>query len=204
LLHEHNRDWKIADLSEVAGVAPSYAHKICQTLEQQAFMCSEGAGPRTIRRLTEPGRLLDEWADHQSLQAYSVQRFYLWTPKNSLTTETVTEAFQTQNIPSALTAVSAAIRRAPFVSNETSTTLLAPTGVEIEIAAVMEKIGASHVDEGENVLVLSTDRPSPFMFKQRVDGLWLASDLQIYLDLYAWPQRGKEQAEHLRRQRLNY
>jgi len=40
-------------------------------------------------------------------------------------------------------------------------------------------------------------RVSAFFGKRRLGGLWVASDVQLYLDLYDYPVRGREQAEHL-------
>jgi hypothetical protein len=51
---------------------------------------------------------------------------------------------------------------------------------------------------------LTTRKRSPLMFQRRIDGVQVVSDIQLYLDLFAWPQRGKEQAQHLRAQRLQF
>ena len=37
---------------------------------------------------------------------------------------------------------------------------------------------------------------------QKINGLWMVSDLQLYLDLYNYPIRGPEQAEFLYEMRL--
>jgi len=37
---------------------------------------------------------------------------------------------------------------------------------------------------------------------QEVEDLWVVSDIQLYLDLYGYPVRGREQAEHLYGKRL--
>ncbi len=45
---------------------------------------------------------------------------------------------------------------------------------------------------------------SPLLFRQRVHDAWVASDVQLYRDLWAWPRRGREQAAHLRAERLTF
>ncbi|MFH1654449.1 MAG: hypothetical protein ABIE74_10425 [Pseudomonadota bacterium] len=35
---------------------------------------------------------------------------------------------------------------------------------------------------------------------QTVDGIKIVNNIQLYLDLYKYPARGREQAEHLREQ----
>jgi len=59
------------------------------------------------------------------------------------------------------------------------------------------------VDQGENVAFLFPYyKHSAFYDKQKFKGLWLASDIQLYLDLYNYPIRGLEQAEHLYEKRF--
>jgi len=38
---------------------------------------------------------------------------------------------------------------------------------------------------------------SAFYGKLKIQGLWVVSDIQLYLDLYKYPLRGVEQAEDL-------
>ena len=51
---------------------------------------------------------------------------------------------------------------------------------------------------------LVTRERSPLLFRRRIGECWVASDVQLYLDLFSWPARGKEQARHLRAERLPY
>jgi hypothetical protein len=61
----------------------------------------------------------------------------------------------------------------------------------------------SEAGEGANLIfLLPYYRHSVFYGKQRIRKLWVVSDLQLYLDLYSYPSRGLEQAEHLYEKRL--
>lgn len=56
---------------------------------------------------------------------------------------------------------------------------------------------------GANIIfLLSHYENSVFHDKQKVRGLWVVSDIQLYIDLYNYPLRGLEQAEHLFEKRL--
>jgi predicted transcriptional regulator len=202
LLIDHERDWKVKDLADRANVAPSYAHQILKALEPDGFVETSDSGPRTYRRLTQPGRLLDDWAGQHSLSQYEAAKYYLWMPKGADSATIIADAFESSGSEHALTAASGALRRAPFVWQESVVTLLVRAGTDF--SQTMSALKASSVDDGENVLILATGQESPLMYRQRVDGLWLASDIQLYLDLYAWPQRGREQAAHLRSERLGF
>ena len=58
-------------------------------------------------------------------------------------------------------------------------------------------------DQGANlVLMRPYYKHSVFYDSQEVEGLRVVSDIQLYLDLYGYPVRGREQAEHLYDKRL--
>jgi hypothetical protein len=57
--------------------------------------------------------------------------------------------------------------------------------------------------QGANlVLMLPYYKHSVFYDRQIIDGLAVVSDIQLYLDLYGYPVRGREQAENLFDKRL--
>jgi len=65
------------------------------------------------------------------------------------------------------------------------------------------QLNLKSVDQGANViLVLPYYRHSVFYNKQKVNKLKVVSDIQLYLDLYHYPLRGLEQAEHLYEKRI--
>jgi hypothetical protein len=52
--------------------------------------------------------------------------------------------------------------------------------------------------EGANlILVQPYYRSSALFHAQKIDRWWVASDIQLYLDLNRYPLRGREQAENL-------
>jgi hypothetical protein len=58
-------------------------------------------------------------------------------------------------------------------------------------------------DQGANLVVmLPFYKHSVFYDCREVEGLRVVSDIQLYLDLYGYPVRGREQAEHLYDKRL--
>lgn len=67
----------------------------------------------------------------------------------------------------------------------------------------IKKLELKLVNQGENIAFLFPYyKNSVFYGKQKVNGLWVVSDIQLYLDLYSYPIRGLEQAEHLFEKRL--
>jgi hypothetical protein len=62
----------------------------------------------------------------------------------------------------------------------------------------IEQLKLKPVERGANVILLYPYyKHSAFYGKRKIQGLWVVSDIQLYLDLYKYPLRGLEQAEHL-------
>ncbi|MDP2222604.1 MAG: hypothetical protein Q8K34_20795, partial [Hydrogenophaga sp.] len=58
--------------------------------------------------------------------------------------------------------------------------------------------------EGANLAVIETKSAGELLFRERQEGLWLASPIQIYLDLLRGEGRSKEMAEHFRKERIGF
>lgn len=73
------------------------------------------------------------------------------------------------------------------------------------INRLVEKLKLREAEEGANIVfLLPYYKHSVFYGKQRIRNVWVVSDLQLYLDLYNYPIRGLEQAEHLYEKRLRH
>ena len=72
-----------------------------------------------------------------------------------------------------------------------------------DIEYFKKQLGLSSADQGANlVIMLPYYKNSVFFGKQNVNNICVVSDLQLYIDLYEYPIRGREQAEHLFDKRL--
>ena len=74
----------------------------------------------------------------------------------------------------------------------------------MDARGLAEATGMTSVDDGANILLLQAKNGTPSLYRQNAGNLALASDIQLYLDLHASSGRGKEQAEHLRRERISF
>jgi hypothetical protein len=80
------------------------------------------------------------------------------------------------------------------------TRLLPSAGTDAAIA----ELDARVVNEGANLSVIEAKSEGELLFRQKDGGVWLASPIQIYLDLLRGEGRAKEMAEHLRRERIGF
>jgi DNA-binding transcriptional regulator YhcF (GntR family) len=200
LLHSRERTWHVTDLAEEAGVAPGTALRVCEKLEKMLIVEREGRGPSCVRHLTRPAALLDIWAQNHRLDQYEIRHYYRRMPDADTLTRTIGSAVEAQGGTYAATLSAGAMHRAPFLSELGQTSILVPADMDLDQLALDARL--EPVDQGYNVLLLATRNRGPLMYRQREGDLWVANDVQIYIDLYASPGRGRQQADHLRRERI--
>lgn len=201
LLLDPERSWQVRDVAERADVSDGLAHRVLVRLEREGVVATEGAGPRRVRRVTNPTALLDLWAEETTERADRVLGFTLApTPKRLITR--LGTGLDRAGIDHAITGSAAASLVAPF------TTAVPVVDVWVGAAAgadeLMAACGAEAVTEGHNIAFLQATDDMPLAFRQRTHGLCLANRFRIYADLRHDPRRGREQAEHLRREVIGF
>ena len=191
-------------LAEQAGVSPGTASVVLRHLEQHEWVQTRGRGPTKQRRVADAGRLLDAWArSNESARPFSVRDYYVPVVLEPSLALELDRAFETHGVDYALTGESAAQRYAPFLSNVSRIhCLVAPRDDHID--AVLRDLDARRVDQGANLSVTRAPFPGAIASRERLDGVWLASPVIVYLDLLRTGGRGREMARHLRRERLGY
>jgi hypothetical protein len=70
--------------------------------------------------------------------------------------------------------------------------------------AAIGELGARVVNEGANLAIIEAKSPGDMLFRERVGGIWLASPVQVYLDLLRGKGLSKEMAEYLRKERIGF
>ncbi len=201
-LLEPGRRWHVQELAEIAEVSPSTVHEVFTFLETQLWVEKAGSGPSTVRTLTKPGALLDAWAGEHSLKEYKTRRFYRWAQSRGKLKSDVLKLLHDNQIEYALTLASGAEYVAPYATSVDNLHILVPEATDL--AELADKGGLKPVESGENITFLVSKERAPLMFKQHIEEVDIATNIQIYLDLWAWPRRGKEQAEHLRNTKIDY
>ena len=69
---------------------------------------------------------------------------------------------------------------------------------------LFESAGAEPVADGQNVIFLQAKDDTPLAFREQANGLWVANRFRLYSDLRRDPRRGREQADHLRREVIGF
>ncbi|WP_233237847.1 type IV toxin-antitoxin system AbiEi family antitoxin [Bordetella sp. LUAb4] len=203
LLMDHKEWFGVVAMANRAQVAASTVSDVLAGLERFDWLESRGKGPGKERLLREPGALLDEWARQISIErAPAVHRYYVPGHNAGALADRLDEVCKAYQISYALSSEAAAQRYAPFLSNVSQVRTRLLPGNDTDDA--LTELGARNVHEGANLVVIDTKSAGELLFRQQIDGVWLASPIQVYLDLLRGEGRAKEMAEHLRRERIGY
>ena len=203
LLHKPRQWLSVKGLAEEAMVSPATASETLAALERFDWVINRGQGPAKERSLNEPGALLDAWARQiASGKPLSVRRYFVPSGDAESILQRVAQACETHGAQYAITAEAAAQRYAPFLSSvsQVKCRLLANRVSESAIGG----LNARAVSEGSNLAIIDSKSAGEFLFRERVGEAWLASPVQVYLDLLRGEGRSKEMAEHLRKERIGF
>jgi Transcriptional regulator, AbiEi antitoxin, Type IV TA system len=170
--------------------------RMAGSLEEFGYL-SRTKGKLRIRSQRE---ILDDWVSAYDLKKNDLNRFFYMAAN----VEAILERLRNLRIPPD-------IRYA--LSVQAGASLVAPHAVFKEVHVYVKdsrgleffkrQMDLKDSAQGANfVLMLPYYKHSVFYDHRMIDGLSVVSDIQLYLDLYGYPMRGREQAEYLYDKRL--
>ena len=203
VLNRHG-DWLgVHELAELAQVSPATASTVLMELEKFDWVASQGQGPGKKRQLLQPGALLDAWEQQLAVMRPPVlRRYFVPSVRAGELLERFAEACASNNAEYAITHETAGQLYAPFLTSvsQVHCLLLANPAA----TAVLDSLAAHIVDQGANLTVSDAKSTGEMLFREKVDDVWLASPVQVYLDLMRGEGRAKDLAKHLRRERIGF
>ena len=199
-----NREWfGVKDIAEEAWVSPATASQVLTELEKFEWVVSRGQGPGKKRHLQEPGALLDAWVKQQTvMRPLPLRRYFVPSARAEGLVEKFAEACAECTAEYAITHEAAGQRHAPFLStvSQVRCRLLEQPAAD----RVLDALDAREVDQGANLAVIGVTSPGELLFRESVNGVWLASKVQVYLDLMRSEGRARELAKHLRQEGIGF
>lgn len=201
----HAGDWfGVHELAKLAKVSPATTSETLSALEQFEWLDARGKGPSKERKLASPGAVLDEWTNRvlASSRRLKPKLFYIPRNKPNEIIERLSGFCENRKLDYVITGEAAAQIYSPFLTDVSRATCRLHPGSEAD--ALYAELDARHVQEGANFYVIETRGDGEFLFKERIQGHWLASPVQVYLDLLQSAGRGKDMAEHLRHERIGF
>jgi hypothetical protein len=196
LLRDPSLSWKVRGLAKEAGVSVGHASNVRASLLDREWAAKSKKGVS----LTEPNALLDEWRD--SYEPPIGEVLHLYTVLHGSQFEDAMKVFFEQSSlthSAALASFSAAQWLAPY--GRTGTHYVYTEQAQLDSLRLALK--AEPASKGTNLTIIVLDDPG--LLRDTVQptiGIVCTSPVQTYLDLAAAGERGREAAEHLRKQRL--
>ena len=201
MLLDTDRHWHVAELAKRAGVAAALAHRVLSRLENEGVVTPYGAGPAKTRQLTDPAALLDLWAEEHQDRPFRRPAFLLSTSNDRLIDE-ICDGLERTGTEYALTGTAAVARIAPLLTNVPVVEVWLNATADPD--AVCESLQAQPVESGPNLVILQERNDAPLAFRTRQQDKWIANVFRLYVDVRRDPQRGREQADHLRREVIGF
>ncbi len=196
LLLEPNNEWTIKSLSEKTQVSLGYTHRVIERLTDDLFI-ERNENYRLMFK--DKSRLLDTWRESYSFENNSIKSFYTFEKNKDILFKKIDEQANSIESQYALTLHSGASFVAPFV-RYTDIHMY----VESKIDQWVKKLDLRPVESGANIYLILPYDKGVFQGLQTINGKKIVSNIQLYLDLYNYPKRGREQADFLREQKIKF
>ena len=199
-----NREWfGVKELANQARVSPATASQVLMELEKFDWVVSRGQGPGKERHLQQPGALLDAWVNYLAvMRPLALRRYFMPSARAEGLVEKFAEVCAASEAEYAITHEAAGQRYAPFLSTVSQVRCRLLDGPAADRA--LGALDARFVDQGANLAVIEVKSPGELLFRESVNGIWLAGAVQVYLDLMRSEGRAREMAKHLRQERIGF
>jgi hypothetical protein len=197
LLVEPARAWRLEELARAAEVSLGHAHNVVKRLEELAWVARD---ENARISLGKPADLLESWCESYTYRTNEISSY--------VAPARVTRAFMSEIARVA----TAAGRRYAFTLNA-GVSLVAPSlrvpavhcYLEGDPSPITAALGLRATAEADGAVhVLAPYDPGVFYGALEKGGLKVVCLPQLYADLLHHERRGREQAEHLRREAMGY
>jgi Uncharacterized protein conserved in bacteria (DUF2186). len=192
LLVSYPKTWSMRDLAKESGAGLGHTSRVSKTLIKQRIALRASA--RSELKVMAPTDLLQRWASYSNFVANTT--FLEYYSQEDDIGKFLNGFKDKENVHYALTGLAGALLVEPFVR---------PTNIHIYInnefnaTKLAHNLGLMPIEDNGNVKFAIANSDGIFYGAQEINGIWIVSDIQLYVDLYNYPARGREAAEVLYR-----
>jgi hypothetical protein len=187
LLTDPQKAWRVQALAVEATVSLGQVSNVKRLLEEREWIKGSEEG----LLLKEPGNLLAEWTTNYNARKTVPGNYYTLKGLAEIEAD-LAQTCDREAIPYALTGFSGAARYAPAVRYQR-----AMAYVRRDMERVAEQLSLKRVDSGANVTLYAPSDEGVLYGASPIDGICIASPVQVYLDLVGVKGRGEEAARVL-------
>jgi hypothetical protein len=194
MLKDPERRWVVRDFTGPEGVSLGMSQEVLKVMERKGYVERVKKGPNSYTFLTNKEKLISDWLKEYHFNLNTIDSCYS-ANKNILNKfKKVLKENQY-----ALTLHTGANLITSFVRTEDIFIYINSKDWKKDILDIRQKLDLKELFRGGNIhLIHPFYKNSVFFNTQKIKGYTVVSNLQLYLDLYNFQPRGREQAEYLR------
>lgn len=182
------------NISKEVGVSLGQLSKVNKKMDEFGLWLEQTKGVKVI----DKGKLLDLWRENYRFERNKGLTFYSILHVPQIEKE-LGEFCRINKILYALTLFSGANRLAPFTRYNLATSYFSG-----DVDQLKRDLDLKEVPTGANLQILVPYDEGVYYKAEEVDSARVANPIQIYLDLYNYAGRGREQAEFLREKIIKF
>ena len=188
--------WGVRELAQSVNLNPGFVSRMARELEKRNYVVRLNSK----LKLRDPKGILEDWVHEYDYKKNREFNFFYLGKSSDEIIDKVRDVDISERVQYAFGLHAGANLVSPYaVYNEVHIYVRSRDNIDF----FEKRLKLKEAQQGANVIfLLPYYKQSVFYGKRKIRGLWVVSDIQLYLDLYNYPLRGLEQAEHLYEKRL--
>jgi hypothetical protein len=197
LLCNPKKAWFVKDLSTEADISLGQASLVKKKLFEEELIEELKVDEQKKFKLVKPEKLLNEWAKNYSYNKNIIKNYYSLDDTKTIESS-IANYCNEKKIKYAFTLTSGASLVAPFLRYNRVFVYLVDN-----MEVIAKDLNFKEVSSGSNILILKPYDEKVFYNIQIINDLKVVCDIQLYLDLINYKERGEEAAKFLYEQRIS-
>lgn len=197
MLAEPDKKWVARDFGKGIGVGRARAAAVLSILRKKGFVGGIRSGRLAYSTLQNKKKLLEEWLKFYSFELNKPHLYY--SPHGDILPR-LKDFFETKKLPAgyALTLHTGANLMTNYVNTQAVYCYLRSEKFREMSLDLRQTLDLKELKKGGNFYLIEPYYKNGVFFNcQRIKGCNVVSDIQLYLDLYNFPQRGRDHAQYL-------
>jgi len=196
LLYNPKKEWFVKYLAKEANISIGQTSLIKKKLLENELIEELQADEKVKFRLLNPEKLLNEWAKNYDYKNNDINNYYSLEDTKTIEKK-ISDYCSSKKIIYAFTLTSGASMITPFLRY--NRVFFYYSG---NIEQISKELGFKEVVTGPNISILKPYDEGIYYGLQKINGAKIVSDIQLYLDLITYKERGEEAAKFLLEQRI--
>ena len=191
LLYDKQQLWGIRELANSIGLDPGFVSRIVSELQLRNYIIKIDSQIKLVNR----EQILKDWVENYNPVNNSEIKYF--SPGKNV--KDILAGISKISIDNSNPDYALSFQAgANLIYNYSAYDIVHIYIRDVENIDQFKDLNLVQVDKGANLIfMLPYYKKSVFFDRQFIKDLWVVSDLQLYLDLYNYPLRGREQAEKI-------